>query len=510
MPDCTTIGYLLASLALAYALASCHPRSSRYPPGPRGLPLLGNLLDMPRKHSWTKHQELSKTYRSDIIHYQVLGLHILALNSGRAVRDLLDKRSTIYSDRQETVMLHELTGWHRNWALMRYGDAWKERRRLFHQHFRPRVVSQYNLKQVKAARSLLHSLLESPRVFSEHIRFMASSLILDIVYALDVRPDDLEARRVERALETLAKISASVFMVDLIPVLKYLPSWFPGAGSKRQASIWKNIVDEMFETAYQVCKNSAQHEYVRPCFTTALLSEVSDPANMKEMDEIFMSLAGTTYIGGSDTINATLNTWMLAMTLFPHTQVAVQDELDTVLGRKRLPSIEDRDLLPRVTAMLHEVLRWHPVGPMGVPHRLTVDDEYRGYHIPAGTIVMINAWAILRDESVYPDPDVFRPERYLDSDGRLRTDMPYPVEGFGAGRRLCPGRHFAHDMLWLAIAHVLTVFRIERAVDEDGHEIVPEAKFEPWLISPPEPFQCQIKLRFPEAEGLIHLAAMDE
>jgi len=173
------------------------------------------------------------------------------LNSMKAAGDLLDKRSNIYSDRPQTVMLHELTGWNRSSALMEYGDNWREQRRLFHQELRLSAVSQYHPRQTKAIRRLLQSLLDSPEGFMEHIRFMTGATILDVVYAFDVRPGDPRIELVEKAMHTSMEIiTAGVYLVDVVPILKHLPSWFPGAGFKRQAAEWKTLVDGMYEIPY--------------------------------------------------------------------------------------------------------------------------------------------------------------------------------------------------------------------------------------------------------------------
>lgn len=89
---------------------------------------------------------------------------------------------------------------------------------------------------------------------------------------------------------------------------------------------------------------------------------------------------------------------------------------------------------------------------------------------------------MLHDETKYPDPNTFKPERYLTEDGHLRDDMPYPDETFGYGRRICAGRYFADDILWLAIANILAVFKIERALYADGEEIVHKGEFTPHVI----------------------------
>ena len=86
--------------------------------------------------------------------------------------------------------------------------------------------------------------------------------------------------------------------------------------------------------------------------------------------------------------------FFLAMTLFPEVQRKAQEEIDRVIGTDRLPTFEDREDLPYVDAVVKEVLRWHPVAPMGVPHVSTEDDIYEGHFIPAGAIIMPNIWFV--------------------------------------------------------------------------------------------------------------------
>ena len=80
------------------------------------------------------------------------------------------------------------------------------------------------------------------------------------------------------------------------------------------------------------------------------------------------------------------------MTLFPEVQLEAQEEIDRIVGTKRLPNFEDRPNLPYVDAIVKEVLRWHPVAPIGVPHMTTEDDIFNGYLIPKGALILANTW----------------------------------------------------------------------------------------------------------------------
>ncbi|GJE96530.1 cytochrome P450 [Phanerochaete sordida] len=511
MSTAHSLVYLLAGLVSVFLFSAYRRRRVRYPPGPKGLPVLGNLFDVPVDYPWIGFCDIGKQHGSDVVHFQVLGTHLVVLNSLQAVGDLLEKQSNVYSDRPSTIMLDELSGWSRSWVQLDYGERWKEHRRLFHQNFRPSAIPQYHAKQAKAARRLLRFIVDSPERLVEHLRFIVGAMVLDTVFAFDVKPGDPMIKLVENAADTaIETIAAGVWMVDVIPALKYIPSWFPGARFQRKAREWKKQVDGLFDIPYGHFKESMRVGDAKPCFMSTLLSNVDDYEDLAQTEEMFASLAGVSYVAGSDTIVSTLATFVFAMTLFPEAQAAAHIALDDVLKGKRLPEIEDREALPYITALLYELLRWHPVTPIALPHRTSADSYYQGCFIPAGTNVFGNSWAILHDPTLYPEPHRFRPERFLRADGSLNPDARVPVEGFGFGRRICPGRHFAQDMLWITIAHVLAVFEIQ-PVGDASRKVDPEdveQYFTPRFVSMPKPFECRFRLRV--AEGLIPSGDLDQ
>lgn len=127
---------------------------------------------------------------------------------------------------------------------------------------------------------------------------------------------------------------------------------------------------------------------------------------------------------------------MLAMVLHPEVQEKAQAELTSVLG-DRLPTFTDEDSLPYLAAIMKECYRWEPVSPCPIPRKLTVDDEYKGYLLPKGSIIMPNFYAITRNEENYTAPSTFQPERFL-KDGKINPSVRSPEMGgaFGYGRRI--------------------------------------------------------------------------
>ncbi|RXW23128.1 hypothetical protein EST38_g2725 [Candolleomyces aberdarensis] len=159
-------------------------------------------------------------------------------------------------------------------------------------------------------------------------------------------------------------------------------------------------------------------------------------------------------------------TCILGLLEHPEVLKKAQVQLDSVVKPGHLPDLDDEPSLPYITAIMKEALRWREVTPFGVPHALSTDDEYKGYHIPAGTIVIANQWAMLHDENVYTDPFEFNPDRFINPEtGKIdysRARDPGHA-CFGFGRRICPGRFMALESLWLSIASLIATFDIEKA-----------------------------------------------
>jgi len=294
-----------------------------------------------------------------------------------------------------------------------------------------------------------------------------------------------------------------LFLVDSLPLLKYVPSWFPGAGFKRKANEWKKSVQASAIVPYEYVKDQMSKGINRKSLVSMSLEDWPGGVDV-QAEETIRGVSAAMYTAGSDTTIASLCTFFLAMTLHPEIARKAQKELDQVLG-DRLPDLSDKPALPYVCALTHEVARWNPVAPLAVPRRLVTDDVYQGMLMPAGSIVLANTWAMFHDESVYDDPFAFKPERFL-KNGQLDPKVKTPEAAFGFGRRICPGRHLASNTMFLTIASVLAAFNIEKAVDEHGKVITPSEEYSSGPICRPMPFKCSIMSRSQHASRLINEA----
>ncbi|THH15228.1 hypothetical protein EW146_g5214 [Bondarzewia mesenterica] len=473
------------------------------PPGPRPWPILGNLKDLRPEQPWLTASQWARKYGS-IVYVHVLGKGIIYLNTEEAVSDIMEKRTTIYSDKPELIMLPELCGAGNMLAFTGYGDSVLRQRSLM-THF----MNQMNIEQGHhllefSVHGLATRVLANPDHCFKHIRQYAAGIVLRIVYGIELREGDGSLKYldlVERTTSLLAnQITArgGIWAVDIFPFLKHLPAWFPGAGFKHKAALWRETVDALRELPWAAVKANVASGTASPSFCSMFLNQSGRPLTAQEELDIKNS-ANSMYTASMDTTAAVASHFLLAMLFYPGIMRRAQQELDHVLGGNRLPTLADRGRLPFIDAIFEESLRWGCPMPLGLPHAAMEDDEYKGMRIPKGSIVFANIWNILRDENIYPNPDIFEPERFLDKsqDGsrhqRQRDPRPYV---FGFGRRRCPATHLVESSGWLLIATMLSVFDILRVVDPiTRHPIEPQIIFENCAFRTPSEFKVNIRPR---------------
>ncbi|KAG2040012.1 cytochrome P450 [Suillus americanus] len=437
----------------------------------------------------------------NIAHIEVMGQHIMVVNSIKTAMDILDKKSTLYSDRPILPVGGELVGWKHIMALLPDGDLFRRHRRNLHRVIGTRAaVGIYSQIEEVETRRFLKRVLTNPGQLRAHVRHTAGAIILRISHGYDVAENgDPFVDLADRATDIFSLSTApSAFVADFIPFLVKVPEWFPGAGFKRLAREWHETVEEMISEPYKFVKDQMAAGIASQSFTSKLLGDRTLSA---EDEHAVKWSAGSLYSGGADTTVSSIYSFFLAMTLFRDVQKKAQAEIDAVVGPDRLPSFADRDSLPYTEALAKEVLRWNVVVPTGIPHRVIKDDIHDEYFIPKGSLIIPNIWFMLNDPQTYANPLQFNPERFLSNDGKKPETDPRTI-CFGFGRRICPGLHLAEASVWMSTAMSLAVFDISKVV-ENGIEITPEVDPSSGTISHPKPFKCSIRPRSAKAVALI-------
>ncbi|KAI0784390.1 cytochrome P450 [Abortiporus biennis] len=497
-------------------------RSIPYPPGPPGLPILGNALDIQDDTVFLKYQQWGKQYESPLIHLKALGTHLIIVNDRETAVDLMDRRSALYNDRPTLPMLSELMDFAWTLGFIKSNQTWKEGRKLAHQAFSLQAIKNYQLAETEGVQDLVRRMLANPDNFDIDTRHMAGRTIIRVAYGFDVLPyDDPYIRIGENVMEGVsAATNAGSYLVDIFPALKYIPAWFPGANFRRQAAIWREQGYDLRNEAYNHMLDLVkQGKMASDCVGSSVLEAVEDSKNPEYTEYIARCTLGSMYAAGADTTVATTQTFVLAMLLYPEIQKKAQAEIDRVIGNppSRLPTFADREAIGGyLEGLILEVFRWRPAVPTNLPHRLTEADIYKGYCIPKGSIIISNSWTMSRDEKTYGTSipvSTFDPERFLkrttnptlgDSQFELDPNIVDPASFvFGFGKRICPGRFLVKDTLWITAATMLAVFDMRCPKDANGVDIVPSAEYGHGLIAFPKPFARDIRPRSKEHEALI-------
>jgi cytochrome P450 len=208
---------------------------------------------------------------------------------------------------------------------------------------------------------------------------------------------------------------------------------------------------------------------------------------------------------GSETTAQVLNNTIVGLLQNPEAVKKAQEELDRVIGDDRTPTINDEQILPYIHAIGKETLRWRHVNKLGQNHYVIQDDWYEGMFIPKNTIIMLNQWAMHYNPEEFPEPETFKPERFVNHN---LASMDYAALSdinardhfaFGGGRRICPGAWVAERSVFLNVARLLWGFNVDFAKDENGNTIPVDFTTDglvPGALSNPKPFKCCMPLLY--------------
>ncbi|KAF5371382.1 hypothetical protein D9615_009698 [Tricholomella constricta] len=490
-------------VAAAFGLIVLHryltrKSKSSLPPGPPGLPIIGNVADMPTKKEWVTFAEWGKKW-GGICSVNLLGRTMIIINSSEVMSEL-DKKGAIYSDRPRLEMGGELVGYSDTIVLLPYGQRFRAFRKYFANHLGPVPMENHIPTIQHETHRFLKRQLSKPGDLMQNLRKLAGGIILQLTYGITVEEgEDFFVNLIEGANRNFNEATVpGAFPVDFFPSLRHLPEWLPGMGFMETARTWAKATAAMVEVPFAFTKRQIASGTAPPSFVANLLED----EHTLSADEIrnIKFVASSMYAGADTTVSAEYG-FFLAMTLHPGVLEKAQQEIDTVIGNDRLPTLADRPQLPYINALVTEVLRWNSVAPTGVPHASMEDGIIGGYLIPKGSIIVANLWNMLHDPETYPDPFVFNPDRHIASNGKPAQQDPRTM-CFGYGRRICAGMSLAEASLFAAISMCLAVFDIKKAV-ENGIEVTPVHENTSGIISYPENFKCTINPRSEKAVALI-------
>ncbi|KAG1852411.1 cytochrome P450 [Suillus subalutaceus] len=453
------------------------------PPGPPGRWLLGNT--MPKSNApfqfarWTEQYGPVFSLKQGHRIFVIIGRY-------QAAVDIMEKEAGNLGDRPRSIAVQETLSDGMRIVLEGSGEKLRRLRRVLHAGLQPKVAETYEPIQTRNAKNLILDILNDPKNHQGHAMRYAASVVMSFTYGKTTPTSysDPEVVAVNKSMERFGQaMKPGAYLVDAYPILRFIPGYL------NQLKAWHQEELALFNGQLDAVRRQMGEETATPSFGRFILEHQKQyQLEDKEMGYI----AGAMFAAGSDTTACAITIMMMAATIHTDAQARVQEELDDVVGRTRLPTFDDQEMLPQVTAFMLESLRWRPVALGGFAHRANKDIIWNNYLIPAGATVIGNHWAIANDPEVFPEPQKFNPQRWIDDAGRVRNDLRFFT--FGFGRRVCPGQHVANRSIFMNTALILWAFRLS----ENPAAKIDTLAFSDTVVVHPAPFEICLEKRIDE------------
>ncbi|KAF7018924.1 hypothetical protein CFC21_032164 [Triticum aestivum] len=437
------------ALVVLVHLVLRHFRSGgrRLPPGPRGFPILGALpLVGPTPH--TGLAALARKH-GPVMYLKMGTCGVVVASSPAAARQFLKVQDARFADRPAVASAVDITYGFQTIAFGMQGPRWKQMRKLSTVHLLgAQAMSEWaSVRRDEAGRllrdvagaSAAGELVSVPDVLVRAFANIIGQITLS-KRLFDTQGD--EANRYKEMI-TLVQSGSGLFNIsDFVPAL----SRFDLQGVQAKLRKIHLRFDDMITSLLDEHSATAKQRQGRPDFIDKLKASMADNKDSNDADTISeVNVKGFVFdmfTAGTDTASIIAEWAMAEMIKNPSITARAQEEMDRVVGRGRRLEESDVASLPYLQAVCKEAMRLHPSTPLSIPHFSAEECEVDGYHIPRNTQLLVNIWAIGRDEATWEDPLEFRPERFL-SGPTANVDAlgnHFELIPFGAGRRICVGK----------------------------------------------------------------------
>ncbi|XP_031490699.1 flavonoid 3'-monooxygenase-like [Nymphaea colorata] len=464
------IGDLIASpvhlVALLAALAAAiwyfRWRDSKLPPGPTGWPLIGSLpaLGLMPHHSLAA---LAKQY-GPIISLRLGTTTVVAACSASAAREFLKHNDANFSSRPPNAGAKHVAYDSQDMVWAEYGPKWRSLRKICAVHlFSNKALDDFRHVREKELGILAASLARAGENVGvgEALTVCTANALGKVLIGRRVFEGGEDAGEFRGMVLELMQLAGVFNIGDFVPSLDWMD--LMGVAKKMKALHRRldGFMQRILEEHGRSSGAGGQGDVL-----SVLLRLKDDPVGLdgqdgKLTDTDIKALLLDLFTAGTDTSASTVE-WALAELIrHPHIQKKVQAELDSVVGRDRLVKESDIQNLPYLQAVVKETFRLHPSTPLSLPRIASESCQVAGYHIPKGTRLLVNVWAISRDPSIWTDPLEFQPDRFMPGSKYENIDVrgnDFEVIPFGAGRRICAGMSMGIRMVQLMAATLVHGF----------------------------------------------------
>ncbi|XP_051855520.1 cytochrome P450 2J4-like [Antechinus flavipes] len=443
-------------LILAHYLQS-RRRHLKYPPGPPGLPILGNFFHINYNDPQANIQKLAKEYGNVFI-TRAGSLIFMMVTGLPMIKEVLLNQDEAFIDRPQFALLVHVF---KSFGLtLSNGQAWKQQRRFALMTLRNFGLGKKTLEDRirEEAIFLIEAIREEKgQPFDPHFQInnAVSNIICSVTFGHRFEYHDSQFQELLKSLDDITVLETR-WECQLFNIFPWIMKLLPGP-HKTFIKEWKKI-ESFVEQVIKQHKEDLNPEEPQD-FIDAYLKELSKDnihSSFNEKNLVFCTL--DLFFAGTETTSTTLRWALLYMALYPEIQGKIQEEIDRVIGQSRQPTMADKENMPYTNAAVHEVQRMGDILPFNVPRMAAFDTTLAGYHVPKGTIVLINLTALHRDPKEWATPETFNPEHFLENGQFKKRESFLP---FSMGKRVCLGEQLARAELFIFFTSLLQKFTFQ-------------------------------------------------
>nr|AQY76210.1 cytochrome P450 [Thapsia garganica] len=431
------------------------------PPGPRGLPFIGNLHQLDISNLPNQLWQLSKIY-GPVMYLKLGYLPAIVISSPRLAKAVLRTHDLSFCSRPSLFGFKKMSYNCSDVVLSPYGDYWREMRKIVTLHlFSSSRVHSFRSIREEEVFQMIKRISEEGSLgevtnLTGRIMPLTSTIVCRVAFGKKF--DEGYMRKFEGMLHECQAVLANFYFSDNFPLLGWLDTLI--GSTARLDKIFKDM-----DVFYQELID----EHISPSRPSSMEGDVIDillqlkngtqsssiDITLDNIKAILMNI----FVAGTETTAGTTIWTMASLIKNPRAMKKVQEEVRKLMNGK--DKIDEEDLenteLPYLEAVIKESLRLYPIVPLLIPRESIVDCELEGYKIKAKTIVYVNALAIGRDPQVWENAEEFYPERFLDSEIDFKG-QDFEFIPFGAGRRICAGMYMGTTTLKLILSNLLYSF----------------------------------------------------
>ncbi|KAM9292163.1 uncharacterized protein RDI95_004276 [Morus bassanus] len=464
-------------VALLHFLTSLKKSVCSLPPGPRPLPLIGNLNVVDLKKPFQSLTELSKIYGNVFtVHFGPRKAVVLA--GYETIKDALLNHAEEFGERAEIPIFRKMT--QGNGIAFSHGELWKTMRRFTLSTLRDfgmgkRTIEIRILEEVNSLITYFESYHGKPFDTKMILNNAVSNVICSILFGERFEYDDPVFLTLLKLLNENTKLlgSPGVLLYNFYPSLGFL--------SGASKTVLQNVseLNVFLQKLFQEHKEEFNENNLTGFVDAFLMKQQQEskkPHTMFNNGNLLFSTLDL-FAAGTETTSTTVRWGLLLMMKYPEIQRKIQEEMNHVIEPGELPKLKDRKKMPYTDAVIHEIQRFANIVPMGVSRSTPTDVNFQGYVIPKGTEIIPLLTSALNDELHWKTPYQFNPSHFLDADGNfIRREAFIP---FSIGRRACVGEGLAKMELFLFFAGLLRkfVFQTPPGVDTSDLDLTADVGF---------------------------------